>query len=125
VKKVLTLMLAVHLFSGNVLMAEIGKLPFLWQHFFQHQEDKKGLTLEEFFAIHYLRNQHGGSDLEHHHLPLLSLHIVPASAALRPEQMLFPSYESSDAGRDELLPTSNLLTSSDFRGRLLKPPAAC
>jgi hypothetical protein len=123
VKKIWALIMAVHLFSGNVLMAEIGKLPFLWQHFFQHQKSRSGVSVQEFLIIHYSKNRHRQSDLEHHHLPLVSLHVAPAAPALQPECMVLLFQTVLVASRGSLLPLVKQPVSSGFKGRLLKPPA--
>ena len=123
VKKIWALIMAVHLFSGNVLMAEIGKIPFLWQHFFQHQESRSDVSIQEFLILHYSENHHRKSDLEHHHLPLVNLQVVATGLAVHTESLGVIVFKQAIGAGKCLLSTVKQPVSSDFKGRLLKPPA--
>lgn len=48
--------------SSAVELGQMGKIPMLFIHFYEHQQKDADLSISEFLSIHYLNEQHKDGD---------------------------------------------------------------
>jgi hypothetical protein len=74
-KSVLVLLLSLQLLSGNHLLPELAKIPFLIHHFEEHQAENPNISFFHFLKMHYADATHQQKDANRHgDLPLKNIH---------------------------------------------------
>jgi hypothetical protein len=74
-KGILVLLLSLQLLSGNQLLPELAKIPFLIHHFQEHQTENPNITFFHFLKMHYADAAHQQLDASRHgDLPLKNIH---------------------------------------------------
>ena len=124
-KKILVILLVMQIFSGNVILPELAKIPQLIEHFRQHQRENNALDFFSFLKMHYADPEHQQKDASRHgSLPLKSVSLAHAEVIVLHETA--PSVyevEKADFAQKLLLPTSkNLLFDSKIRFSIFQPP---
>ena len=122
VQRILIFFLAVHFFSGNMLINELVKMPYLVRHYRLHQQRNPGSTVLQFLDLHYSNARHLQSDPAHRQLPLQQVVCTTTICTVPPEQDNFAFPEVLAQDRGALNATDAILLPSDFRTRLLRPP---
>jgi hypothetical protein len=69
-KKILSILLALQLLTGNQFLAEMVKIPTLIEHFKEHKALNDNLDFFTFLKMHYSDPEHQKSDTRHDSLPL-------------------------------------------------------
>jgi hypothetical protein len=69
-KRILTILLALQLLTGNQFFAELVKIPSLIEHFQEHKAANQDLDFFTFLKMHYSDPEHQKSDARHDNLPL-------------------------------------------------------
>ena len=124
-KKILVILLVMQIFSGNVLLPELAKIPQLMAHFRQHQRENNALDFFSFLKMHYADPEHQQKDASRHgSLPLKSLSLAHAEVLVLYETT--PSVlevEKVEIAQKSLMPTStNLFFDSKIRLSIFQPP---
>ena len=124
-KKILVILLVMQIFSGNVLLPELAKIPQLMEHFRQHQRENNALDFFSFLKMHYADPEHQQKDASRHgSLPLKSLSLAHAEVLVLYETT--PSVlevEKVEIAQKSLMPTStNLFYDSKIRFSIFQPP---
>jgi hypothetical protein len=74
-KSILVLLLSLQLLSGNHLLPELAKIPFLIHHFEEHQAENPNICFFHFLKMHYADAAHQQKDANRHgDLPLKNIH---------------------------------------------------
>lgn len=83
-KSILVVVFSFHLATGGVLFTELAKVPFLVQHFQDHQKLNSGICFGQFLWMHYMVNKHRHDDNNkcHSQLPLCCLHYSTAETVV-------------------------------------------
>ena len=124
-KKILVILLVMQIFSGNVLLPELAKIPQLMEHFRQHQRENNALDFFSFLKMHYADPEHQQKDASRHgSLPLKSLSLAHAEVLVIYETT--PSVfevEKVEIAQKLHLPTSkNIFFDSKIRLSIFQPP---
>ncbi|WP_374540438.1 hypothetical protein [Flavobacterium sp.] len=123
-KKYITLaFLCVYLFSMTEVH-QLLKMPLLVEHYLEHKQENKQLSLLSFFEMHYLNGQHLDSDQDKDmQLPFKNFQDNHPNVVLAlPEQITF--FEPQPAVQDELIPNFNesQVFISSFLTSIWQPP---
>jgi hypothetical protein len=74
-KGILVMLLSLQLLSGNHLLPELAKIPFLIHHFEEHQVENPNIHFFHFLKMHYADATHQQKDANRHgDLPLKNIH---------------------------------------------------
>jgi hypothetical protein len=74
-KRFLAVLLSFQLLSGNHLLLELAKIPFLLHHFEEHQSENPNIHFLHFLKMHYADETHQQNDASRHgDLPLKNVH---------------------------------------------------
>jgi hypothetical protein len=121
-RRFLILFFALHIFTGNMLVAELWKIPFLVQHFQLYQRFNPGSTVLNFINLHYADAAHRSSDPAHRQLPLQYVSSPTVVSTILPEIGCFELSAPIIDQYRTIWVLDNKLLPSDFRVRLLRPP---
>lgn len=96
-RKTLVIFFCLQILSGNAFGMELMKLPFLFQHYFEHEKhDHPDLSFSEYLQEHYLNESHEDEekghcdeDLPFNHCHDCCSHITTVISFLIPET-IFP-----------------------------------
>lgn len=65
-KKAIAIFFCVQLLSGNTFATEVMKLPFLVQHYFEHEKaEHPDLGFGDYLWEHYVKDNHGDEEKGH------------------------------------------------------------
>ena len=103
---------------------QLLKMPLLVEHYLEHKQENKQLSLLSFFEMHYLNGQHLDSDQDKDmQLPFKNFQDNHPNVVLAlPEQITF--FEPQPAIQDELVPNFNesQVFISSFLTSIWQPP---
>lgn len=124
------LFLSIYLVSTTEFI-ELLKFPMLIEHYLEHKEKNKGISITEFLAIHY-----EGNHLENHpmdddydqdqKLPFLGrVDVLTVNFVLNPP-LHFPKAVKLHLGKHTMtLPSDDLRIDSNFHNSIWQPPKYC
>lgn len=124
-KKIIVILLAFQILSGNVLLSELAKVPQLMQHFHQHQRENNTIDFLSFLKMHYADPEHQRKDASRHgSLPLKTVTSAHAEIVVLSETT--PSVflaEKAVIFENPILPaTENLFFDSKIPFSIFQPP---
>ena len=70
------IILSLQIATGNILGCELSKLPFILQHYNEHQTQNSNISFWDFLNLHYFDANHKNSDPSHNDLPLQHSHSI-------------------------------------------------
>jgi hypothetical protein len=70
------ILLSLQIATGNILGCELSKLPFILQHYNEHQTQNTDISFWDFLNLHYFDTNHKNSDPCHNDLPLQHSHTI-------------------------------------------------
>ncbi len=124
-KKILVIFLVLQIFSGNVLLPELAKIPQLIEHFREHQRENKVLGFISFLKMHYADPEHQRKDASRHgSLPLKSVTSAHAEVVVLSETTpsVFLEKKVEITPNLQLPSSENRFSDSKNRQSVFQPP---
>ncbi|MBL7813592.1 MAG: hypothetical protein JNL70_01210 [Saprospiraceae bacterium] len=124
-KRIIVILLAIQILSGNILLPELAKVPQLLQHFDEHQRENKMLNFLAFLKMHYADPEHQQKDAtKHGSLPLKSTSLAHAEIIVLSETTPSVIFNDNPTFSEKpILPTTeNLFFDSKIRFSVFQPP---
>lgn len=124
-KRILAIFLILQILSANTIAMEIMRLPFLVQHYLEHEkETNSGLSFTSFLSAHYLESAHAEKDHCDEKLPFKHCHDC-CSHQMAQATYIVPECELAINCPAPLSPVCNSVEQnfySSYSGSIFQPP---
>ncbi|HEX5170224.1 MAG TPA: hypothetical protein VFW11_13695 [Cyclobacteriaceae bacterium] len=109
----------------NTELHQILSLPVLFEHFHEHQQKTKGISILSFLRMHYSGEKKGSDDGHHQQLPFKGKHCEEvATSMFLPADNLSSSIDSAIIPPKKTTVYKSPFNSSAFHFTIWQPPRA-
>jgi hypothetical protein len=121
------LFLTAVLFTATPLQ-QLFKLPVLVQHYYEHKQIDKNISIIAFLKLHYVEEEEGADadDKRDQQLPFKSLaHFISPTTNANPIANTYVAVKPEITGKSGLNPVTKTLISSQHLSAIWQPPKGC
>lgn len=118
------ILLSLQIATGNILGCELSKLPFILQHYNEHQAQNTDISFWDFLNLHYFDTNHKKSDPSHKNLPLQHSHTTTVlDKTFAPLRLIFSEVSMIVVAEKPIFQEEDS-HSVDYVKRLFRPPSS-
>jgi hypothetical protein len=120
-------LLSIYLFSATAI-GELFKLPMLVEHYYDHQEENKAISLVSFLYMHYQTEDGTDKDAkEDNQLPFKSIEhaITGAFVSLTPPAFTYVTFNGRLTATLKFKTYEELFLPSSYLAAIWQPPRYC
>lgn len=124
-KRILLWTLVVHLATGYNPVAELMRMPLLFEHYQVHCKSDSSLSFTHFLQLHYFDHHHRQSDKRHTGLPMqCGIVLIPAVVLPHPPAVTCYVVQVFTVAKDKMPLEDEVLCSSMYGRGIFRPPIA-